>query len=221
MMAGRLARIVCKGPRNGFTLVEVLVSLGLLALVLALLSGALRFAQSTWDAAARLDAHASAGTAEGFLRARLGEAMSLYEQTATGLVRLAFEGTGQSLSFVAPAANGPAGAGLYHHALDVAPGTGWGRPHGSLRLKLVPYQAKQSEPGGAAAVQEEHVLLGNVRSLKLRYFGPAALSAQPAWHAAWTRTNALPSLVEMTIARSDGGDAAHLIIELRLRPGAP
>ena len=220
MIARRLQRIACRGPRNGFTLIEVLVTLALLALVLALLSGALRFAQSTWDAATRLDAHASTGTAESFLRARLGEAMPLYEQTATGLVRLAFEGTGESLSFVAPAANGPAGAGLYHHALDVAPGTGGGRSQNLLRLKLMPYQAKQTEPRGES-MQQEHVLMGNVKSLTLRYFGRGAIRAEPAWHAAWPRTDALPQLVEMTIARSDGEGPAYLVIELRLRPGAP
>jgi general secretion pathway protein J len=217
---GRLTRIACKGPRNGFTLVEVLVTLGLLALVLGLLSGALRFAQNTWDAAARLDSQASAATAESFLRARLGEAMPLYDQTTTGLVRLAFEGTGDTLGFVAPAANGPSGAGLYHHTLDVMPGAG---PDGShaLRLKLVTYHARQGDPAGAATAQDEHVLMGHVRSLRLRYFGPGALRAKPAWHAAWTRTDALPSLVEMTIALSDGGDATRLIVELRLRPGMP
>lgn len=220
MIARQLRRIVCWGPRNGFTLIEVLVTLALLALVLALLSGALRFAQSTWDAATKLDAHASTGTTESFLRARLGEAMPLYEQTATGLVRLAFEGTSESLSFVAPAANGPVGAGLYHHALDVAPGTGRGHSHNLLRLKLVPYQAKQSEPGGEP-IQQEHVLMGNVKSLALRYFGRGAPRSEPAWHAAWPRTDALPHLVEMTIARSDGEDPAYLVIELRLRPGTP
>src|SRR5690606_881105 len=47
----------------GFTLIEVLVALVLLVLVVALLAGGLRFARSTWDAAARLDELAGAGMA--------------------------------------------------------------------------------------------------------------------------------------------------------------
>lgn len=196
--------------QDGFTLIEVLVSIGLLALVMALLTGGIRFAQNTWDAAARLDAQASAGTAEGFLRARLGEAMPLYEQTGTGLVRVAFTGTEESFSFVAPAANGPLGAGLYHHIVEVAGGT-------ALRVKLVPYQAKESK-SQFTGVEEQHVLMSNVRAMTLRYFGPDGPRAQPAWHAAWKRTDALPQLVEFTIARRDGGGPHQMVVELRLRP---
>ena len=106
---------------DGFTLVEVLVSLVLLALVLAVLSGGLRFARGTWDAAGKLDEHAGYAMAERFLRARLGEAMPLYEHSAAGTVRVAFHGTAETLSFVAPAPNGPAGAALYRYALEAQP----------------------------------------------------------------------------------------------------
>lgn len=203
-------RIARARAQDGFTLVEVLVSLGLLALVMALLTGGIRFAQNTWVAAARLDAQASAGTAEGFLRARLGEAMPLYEQAGSGLVRVAFTGTEESFSFVAPAANGPLGAGLYHHVVEVAAGS-------ALRVKLVPYQAKESQ-SQITGIEEQHILMSNVRALTLRYFGPGAPRAQPAWHAAWKRADALPQLVEFTIARSDGADAHQVVVELRLRP---
>jgi len=102
---------------GGFTLIEVLVSLVLLALVLALLAGGLRFARGTWDAAAKLDEQAGSDIAERFLRARLGEAMPLYEHRTAGTVRVVFHGSGDALTFVAAAPNGPAGAGIYRYAL--------------------------------------------------------------------------------------------------------
>ncbi len=193
----------------------MLVSLVLLALVLALLAGGVRFARGAWDAAARLEEQTGAETAEAFLRARLGEAMALYEQHKSGMVRVVFHGTADGLSFVAPAPNGPAGAALYRYALEVAPGVGPGR--GMLVVKLAPYQAKQAEAGAQWAVQS-HVLVRNVASVGLRYFGRAAPGAEPAWHTAWTRTDATPNLVELRIAR----DAAHggpiaLVVALRLQ----
>jgi general secretion pathway protein J len=199
----------------GFTLVEVLVSLVLLALVLALLAGGVRFARGTWDAAARLEEQTGAEAAEAFLRARLGEAMALYEQHASGMVRVVFHGTGEAVSFVAPAPNGPAGAALYRYALSVTPGAGPGR--GALIVRLAPYRAKQAEAGADWAVQS-HVLVRNVGSLGLRYFGRERAGAEPAWHAAWTRTDATPNLVELRIGR----DAAHggpvtLVVALRLQ----
>lgn len=216
MIVRGLQRVMRQNREDGFTLIEVLVSLVLLILVLGLLSGALRFARGTWDAAARLDEQAGYDMAESFLRARVGEAMPLYEQTAAGTVRVAFHGTSEALSFVAPAPNGPAGAGLYRYVLEVAPGAGRERLDHALVVKLAPYQAKQSERGAGTAL-EQHALVGNVRSLALRYFGRSELRSQPAWHAAWTRADALPELVEMTIARNDREGPASLVIELRLR----
>jgi prepilin-type N-terminal cleavage/methylation domain-containing protein len=211
----KLQRLARNRGEGGFTLIEVLVSLILLALVLALLVGGLRFARATWDAAARLDQLAGSDMAETFLRARLAEAMPLYEQRTAGTVRVLFQGTGDALSFVAPAPNGPSGAGLYRYALEVAPGAG--RARRVLVVKLVPYDGTQGEPDNEGASQQRE-LIPNVRSVAFRYFGSSEIKGQPSWHAAWTRTDAIPSLVEMTIARdaSEGGPI-YLLIELRLQ----
>ena len=192
---------------DGFTLVEVLVSLVLLALVLAVLAGGLRFARGTWGAADKLDELAGYAMAERFLRARLGEAMPVYEHSAAGTVRVAFQGSGDTLSFVAPASNGPAGAGLYRYVLEAAPAQ-------VLAVRLAPYQPKQ---GRGEADLSRHELLRGVQSVAFRYFGPSQLGGAPAWHAAWTRTDALPNLVEISIARDDReGGSLSLIVELRL-----
>ena len=124
-------------PDAGFTLIEVLVSLALLALLLALLAGGLRYARSTWDATARLDELAAADMVETFLRARLAEAMPLYEQRKAGMVRALFSGAGDSMSFVAPAPNGPAGTGLYRYTLEAAAGAGAGQR--TLVVGLAPH----------------------------------------------------------------------------------
>lgn len=194
---------------DGFTLVEVLVSLALLALVLAVLSGGFQFARSTWDAAGKLDGHAGYAMAERFLRARLGEAMPVYEHRAAGTVRVAFNGTADTLSFVAPAPNGPAGAALYRYALEVT-------PNHVLAVRLAQYQPKRGE-GEADQALQRHELLRHVKSVAFRYFGPSQLRGASAWHTAWTRTDALPSLIEVTIARDDSeGGSLALVVELRL-----
>jgi general secretion pathway protein J len=182
----------------GFTLIEVLVSLVLLALVLALLAGGVRFARGTWDAAARLEEQTGADMAE-----------------ASGMVRVVFHGAAGALSFVAPAPNGPAGAALYRYGLEIAAEAGPGR--GALVVKLAPYRARQTETGAEWAVQS-HVLVRNVASLTLRYFGRSRPGAEPAWHAAWTRTDATPNLVELRIGRNaaHGGPVA-LVVTLRLQ----
>jgi hypothetical protein len=152
-----------------------------------------------------------------FLRARLGEAMALYEQHTAGTVRVVFRGSADALNFVAPAPNGPAGAALYRYALEVAPGAGAGR--NMLIVKLAPYRAKQVEAGAEWAVQS-HVLVRNLESAAFRYFGRDRLDAEPAWHAAWTRADAAPQLVELTVARHAGeGGPFSLTVALRLQTG--
>jgi general secretion pathway protein J len=198
----------------GFTLMEVLVSLVLLALLLGLLAGGLRYARSTWDATARLEELAAFDMAETFLRGRLAEAMPLYEQRRAGTVRALFQGTSDSMSFVAPAPNGPAGAGLYRYTLEAAAGTGPGRR--TLVVKLAPHLPWISDSAGAPP--EQYDLIRKIRSVSFRYFGSGELRGEPAWHSVWPRADTLPSLVEIAIARDDReGGPIFLTIELRLQ----
>jgi general secretion pathway protein J len=193
----------------GFTLIEVLVSLVLLGLVLALLSGAIRFARGTWDAAGRLDREAGYDVAGRFLRARLGEAVPLFEPTKFGAMRVAFTGTGERIDFVAPSQNGPVGSGLYRFVLEGGSANNIAR---ALVIRLAPYQP-QAGPEGAF---ENHVLAESVGSVTFRYFGRKDARSAPTWQDAWSRTDALPQLVEMTINRSDRGSPSVLLVDLRL-----
>ncbi len=196
---------------DGFTLVEMLVSLVLLVFVVGLLSGALQFARGTWDAAAKLDQRAGYEMAETFLRARLSEATPLYEQAMGGTVRVAFSGTGDTLSFVAPAPNGPAGAGLYQYTVSVVAAAG----QNALVVGLSPFTAKRAGRDTDVA-RVDHELVANVKSFGVRYYGRSDQRAQPAWLGSWTRADAIPELVELTVEHGEG--AFSLTVELQLRP---
>ncbi len=212
MIAWRTPSLADSRREDGFTLIEILVSLALLTFIVGLLAGALQFARGTWDAAAKLDRHAGHDMAESFLRARLSEAMPLYERAVAGTVRVAFSGTADTLSFVAPAPNGPQGAGLYQYKLGLAAGAGAGRH--VLTVGLSPYVAKQTERGAETA-GEDHALVTNVKSFGLRYYGRNHQRAQPAWHGTWTRTDILPDLVEIALVHGEG--ALNIVVELQLR----
>src|SRR5262245_22829046 len=96
---------------EGFSLMEMLVSLVILALVLALLPGAFRLARQVWTATAVLDRDGGRDAGLDFLETRLAEAMPLFEPGKAGLVNILFNGRRDRLRFVAPSRNGPAGAG--------------------------------------------------------------------------------------------------------------
>jgi general secretion pathway protein J len=226
-MSVRTARSARRSSRqSGFTLIELLVTLALLALVLALAAGGMRYARSTWQAAARLDQLSSVEMAETFLRARLAEAMPVYEQRRAGVMRVLFHGMRQSVSFVAPAPNGPVGAGLYRYTVEAAStaGPAGGPPHHSLVVSLVPHQDAPAAPVADPqpdSQPDRHELVRKIKSVTFRYFGRSEIKAPPAWHADWTRTDAMPNLVEIAVGRDEAeGGRIIMLVELRLQPRA-
>jgi general secretion pathway protein J len=202
------------GPSRGdagFSLIEMLVAITILALVLAMLPGTFSLAHRTWDATAVLDQRARQDGGRSFLQARLAEAMPVFEPVGAGAVQLVFTGSAETLAFVAPSANGPQGAGLYRFALDA-------KPHGSaiaLVVTVAPFSPKRGRTSDAMPA-EEHVLYDGLTGVTFRYFGRKDLrTAAPSWQTTWTRRDALPDAVEVNIA--SGKSTRAILIELRLK----
>jgi general secretion pathway protein J len=195
----------------GFSLIEMLVAITILALVLAMLPGTFSLAHRTWDATAVLDQRARQDGGRSFLQARLAEAMPVFEPVGSGAVQLVFTGSAETLTFVAPSANGPQGAGLYRFSLEA-------KPQGSanaLVVTVAPFVLKRGRDD-AATPTEEHVLYDALTSASFRYFGRKDLrTATPSWQTAWTRRDALPDAVELTL--TSGKTTRTILIELRLK----
>jgi general secretion pathway protein J len=197
----------------GFSLIEILVAISILALVLAMLPGTFNLARRTWDATAVLDHHAKRDGARSFLQARLAEAMPIFEQVGAGAMQLVFTGSADTLSFVAPSANGPQGGGLYRFTLEVKSHGAAG--HDALVVTIAPHVSVRARDSDAAPV-EEHVLYEDVAGASFRYYGRKDLgSSSPAWQAGWTRRDALPDAVELSI--TSGRSVRTILIELRLK----
>jgi general secretion pathway protein J len=202
-----------RGERGeaGFSLIEMLVAISILALVLAMLPGTFTLAHRTWDATAVLDQRARQDGGRSFLQARLAEAMPVFEPVGSGAVQLVFAGSAETLTFVAPSANGPQGGGLYRLTLET-------KPQGSanaLVVSVAPFVQKRARDD-AATPTEEHILYDGLTGASFRYFGRKDLRAPtPAWQATWTRRDALPEAVELTIA--SGNTTRTILIELRLK----
>ena len=218
-MSGRLERPAHPADgESGFTLLELLISLVLLALILSFVGGALRFGARAWEAAGALDGGASMGAVRTFLEHRLAEAMPAYERDEVGRVRIAFSGLSQELSFVSPFSRGTAGAGLYRFSLAPRPVVRGARTGMALGLKLSSYQPDTVRPDADTSA-EEQLLLEDIAGLRLRYFGRKDLRSPAAWHAEWSRADALPDLIEISVLLRDTDARAWppLVVETRLR----
>jgi len=200
----------------GFSLLEMLVSLVILALILAFLPGAFRLARQVWTATAVLDRDAGRDAGLDFLETRLAEAMPLFEPGKSGLVNILFGGSADSLRFVAPSRNGPAGGGLYRYGIELRANAGG--TTSSLVVLVAPYLGPVPE-GASGPDAEEQVLADDVVSAEFRYFGHHELRKAATWQTQWKRTDALPDLVQLTIQRHRAGGMTNRVIttELRLR----
>lgn len=202
----------------GFSLLELLVSLALLALILVAMPSLLRLGERAREASEDLDRSGAPGAALAFMEQRLAQAMPGYERNADGRLTVTFRGRPDNVSFVAPSALGPAGGGLYRFELRANAEVDGAR---ALALRWSLYRPSTAEADASPPTQER-ILVANIAGLGLRYFGRPKPDAEPAWFDEWTRTDLLPDLVELRVAAPPGPRAPSplvLRVELKLRTG--
>jgi prepilin-type N-terminal cleavage/methylation domain-containing protein len=168
----------------GFTLIEVMVALGLSAFVALILLHGIRLAASGLDrhtrAAEHLDTRQSL---DDLLRRTLGSA-ALIPRSAGG----EFVGKPDAVEFLGVAED--SGPGLYRITLAVDT-TRPDRP-------LILLRQLTGDPRGVTSV-----LAGKIRDFRLAYFGADGTDADPAWHDRWESLSVLPQMVRV-IVDSDG-----------------
>ncbi len=196
----------------GFSLIEVIVSLGLMALLLAALPGALRLGSRALSTAQDIERAAARDAAIDTIERHLAQAMPVYEHYADGRLRIAFSGEPTSVNFLAPAGHGATG-GLYLWELK---STTTADARNGVTLYLSIYR-----PGAAGqrSIQErQERLLLPATDLAMRYFGSPTARSDPQWHETWSVGDMLPELVEIRLTAGHRDHGRLLIVPLRLRP---
>lgn len=192
----------------GFSFVEVLVSLTLLALIVILLPGTIRLAARASIESAKLIESTQGEDVLGFIRQTIAETVPILESDQEGAVAVAFRGDAHSVDYVAPLTYGPAGGGLYRMRLRFVQNDGDARS--SLMLDFAPYRRDFS------ALPESRRLFESVASGDIRYFGIQTGSPLPQWSSAWTRSDRLPDLIAIDVKLPYPNAAA--IVPLRIEP---
>jgi prepilin-type N-terminal cleavage/methylation domain-containing protein len=196
---------VTRHRSEGFTLVEVLIALALVAGVLAVALGAARVGLAAWrQGEARAERLQHARTLTALLDQVVGSAYP-YRATAGDGGVLAFEGEPERLAFVTTVAPVTPSAPIAFVAVRLA------EENGALAIRQAVLPAREPLAEGALVLRD-----ADVTALRLRYLR----AEDGSWNDRWTGANAqtLPAAVEVTLTTARGPQPPMLIALKTLAP---
>ena len=174
---------------DGFTLVEMLVALALMAVLSAYGLGALRAYQQMNRLAAALDAQGEVDAVHRHMKQALADARPVFEGDAGAEPKAVFQGAAHSLRFATVLSDRIARGGLHvaEYALD--PNTQ--EVTIARQLFRPAANASRSEPPLA--------LIGGVDTLSFHYCGRPCRGAPNTWPDHWDDAESLPALIAVTL----------------------
>jgi len=181
----------------GFTLLETVIALTLLAAMLAMLFGGLRLGVRSWDAGlGRAERADNLLLTTSFLRRELGSAFPWRLKDPLD-VRLAFVGERERVQFVSLRPADFAGGGLAFVSFAYEP-AGAGDEAGRLVMRRA-FAAADAKDLSALDEVEKFTLIEGITSARFEYFGAENDIVPPAWAEKWEVRRRLPSHVRIEI----------------------
>ena len=197
---------------RGFTLIEIVLAMVILASMMLLLWQGLAFSLRSWDAADAVGRGAAdRRIGEAFLRRELSELFPMRFRDPTRVL-MAFEGGHDHLRFVSSRPAGAALGGLSLVALEVAGDARTGR---NLVMRRAPPDAAANSFDPVAAA-EPTVLIAGVDAIELRYFGGENDFSDPSWRDEWKPPDRVPQIVKLRVRLADGSVLPEMNMRIML-----
>ena len=199
--------------QRGFTLIEIIVAMALLATIMMLLYSGLTFALRSWDAG---DANgrrvADQRLGENFMRRELMQLFPMRWKNPTQ-VKFAFEGEKDHLKFVSSRPAGLQQAGLSLVGLEVQQNSDT-RARNLLMRRAMPDD--EAVDFGPLEKAEPTLLIANVDTVSFAYFGAENDFTEPKWVDKWEFPAALPQLIRVRVKMMDGRVLPDAIMRVTL-----
>lgn len=199
---------------RGMTLVEVMVSLALLALLSAGIVTSFRLGERGYRQLTRtVTADRDLVTTQTFLRQVLESAYPFRPAPNARGAAFGLEGNETSLAVTAPMPRGEGGSGYYRYAFVVETTSGESKNlvvHWSLDRNGDPATANTLIDGAS----HSEILIEGVQSIEWGYLEPAqsqggaSALGEPRWRSSWTESRKLPALVRLRVTFAPN-DARH------------
>ncbi len=207
-----------RAPARGFTLVELIVALVLMAGMAAVLFGSLSLAARSWDGGeAKALQTSDMRSTQTYLREQLSAEFPQRLWKAVEMPLL-FAGERDEIRYAAVLPARVAEGGIYHFRLAVVRA---GEKSQLVQERAIPDLTALQEPEFRDA--ERSVLADDIAELRIAYFGrdPAAADVdRPTWRDRWDDKQRLPLLVRIDVKPAKGAAWPTLVVEPRPGPEA-
>lgn len=181
----------------GFTLLETVVALTLLAVMLGMLFAGLRTGIRAWESGSgRGDRADQVLLAWSFVRKELTAAFPWRFKDPLA-VRLAFSGERERLRFVSMRPAEIGGGGLAFVSFEYEPARG-ARKDGRLLMRRA-FAAAADQDFAAVDAAEPFAVLDGVTAARFEYYGAENDTTQPDWSDKWDFRTRLPSHVRLHV----------------------
>jgi len=203
---------------SGFTLVELMIALVLMAGMASILFGSLSLAARSWDGGeAKVLQVSDMRTAQTYLRAQLSAQYPQRLWKAAELPLL-FAGSRDEMRYAAALPERVAEGGVYYFRLAVVRTA---EKSQLVQERVIPDPSALQQPEFRDAGRS--VLAEDIAELAIGYFGRDANAAdadEPTWRDRWDDQQRLPLLVRIDVKPAKGAAWPTLVVEPRRSPEA-
>jgi len=202
-----------RAGNGGFTLIELVIALTLLAVMMTLLWGSLDFAVRSWDTGeARAAQAAQRRLSENFLRREMTSLFPMRWRDPTA-VKLAFEGERDRVRFASTRAAGTSAPGISIVGLALEENSETRNRDLVMRRALPPADAKDFS---ALDEGERTVLVPGVERAEFSYFGTENDLVEGNWRDTWDIATRIPQLVKLKVKLADGQQLPDFVVAMEL-----
>lgn len=200
----------------GFTLLEIMVVMVILAMIVTAAFGALRLGERSWEAGlSRADKTETMRTVSGLLQRQISQVLPL-TWTEDSQTYLAFSGTRERMRFIAPAPQHEGDTGLFEFTLASEPHENGFRL--VLYYRLVDPDKKGFQPDSGD--RQRVMLVDELKTATFSYYGSPLTGDPPHWHSQWeTDAETFPRLVRVRLdMHTDRRQWPELLLALHTEP---